>query len=82
MISKSCVITAVDESIAVAEQYFSWLRLIACSTSCGRRFLPRTTKCRWMLVNTLGSFYARSAFSVTSQPVIGWPLFFRINTTS
>jgi len=35
-----------------------------------------------MRVNTFGSVSARSEVSFTSQPVIGWPLFFRITTTS
>src|SRR5688572_20837189 len=36
----------------------------------------------WILVKTLGSVAARSELSLTSQPVMSCPLFFRITTTS
>src|SRR5919106_5411496 len=80
--SKSRVISAVFTSIAVAEQYFSCDRRIACSTRLRLSERPRTVQCMWMRVNTLGSVPARCAESLTSQPVTSWPLFLRITTTS
>jgi hypothetical protein len=55
------LIAAVLPSMIDAEQYFSAERLTARSTTSGFRFFPVTTKCMLMLVNTLGSFSARSA---------------------
>src|SRR5688572_16204338 len=82
MTSKSRVTSAVFCSMAVAEQYFSWVSRTAFSTMLRFRPRPRTVQCMWILVKTLGSVLARSAVSFTSQPVTSWPLFLRITTTS
>src|SRR5438045_6372262 len=81
-ISKSSVISAVLPSMIEAEQYFSCDSLIACSTRLRLRPFPRTTKCMWILVNTLGSVSALSELSFTSHPLTFCPLFLRITTTS
>src|SRR5687768_11329296 len=82
MISKSRVTSAVLTIMAVAEQYFSCVSLTAFSTILRFSARPRTVQCMCTLVKTLGSVAARSAVSLTSQPVTSWPLFFRITTTS
>src|SRR5688572_30128242 len=74
MISKSRVTSAVLTIIAVAEQYFSCVSLTAFSTILRFSARPRTVQCMCTLVKTLGSVAARSAVSLTSQPVTSWPL--------
>jgi hypothetical protein len=69
MISKSWVISAVLPRMMLAEQYFSADSLMARSTISGFRPRPRTVKCMWIFVNTLGWSPARSAETSTSQPV-------------
>jgi len=43
-------------SMIEAEQYLLCESLIALSTIEGFKFFPRTTKCMWILVNTLDRF--------------------------
>src|SRR3989338_3807386 len=65
--SNPVVISAVLPSMMLAEQYLSWLMAIARSTAAGGIPLPVTVKCIWILVNTLGSVWARSVVSLTLQ---------------
>ncbi|KGC57092.1 hypothetical protein DM45_2473 [Burkholderia mallei] len=81
-ISNECDSSAVLAIMIDAEQYLSCDRLIARSTVAGFRLRPVTVKWKWIFVNTFGSSLARSACSVTEQPMTSWRLFLRISTTS
>src|SRR5689334_4385619 len=65
-----------------AEQYLLWESLIALSTSDGFRSLPRTTKCMWIVANTLGSISAGAVLRRYSQAETSCPLFLSITTAS
>ena len=81
-ISKLVLISAVLPSMIVAEQYFSCDMAMARATAASGNWRPRTMKCRWILVKTLGSVVARSLLTFNSQPVTSCRPRLRISTTS
>src|SRR5690606_2712952 len=80
--SKLVVISAVLPIMIEAEQYFSCDIWMARATAVSGRFTPVTMKCMLILVNTLGSVSARSAWILTWQPRTSWRPRLRISTTS
>ena len=76
------MISTLERSIAVAEQYFSAERSTARRTALSRSSFPLTTNTMRMRVNTAGTASARSASSSTRQSVTAWRDLRRMVTTS